>query len=341
MRVRTGGAEHDDRGAPSGHGGAEVRGDRRPRPLALPERRPVLAVRTGRRPPRHGAVRVLEQGRVLLPRHRQRRPELQPGRSDHPESTSSTPAGRAAGSTTVRQQHATTASHTLPSFPDPNDTWSRQRTRSTWASAPGWRDVYERHPAVPVRRRVGLPRRATTGSSPRWTRTTCCGRPSASETNAAAFSTKASVVPGYIAKPVNAGPDQRRQGVDVEDHAVLDEVRATRPAPGDRRGPVQDHRAARARHAQARDRHRRRGRLVLRRRGRVHEGRGLQRVRRLQVRRPPGREPVPAAARPARRSRCRWVAVTASRRSASAALRVGSTPGQAVQLARRSCPAVT
>ena len=50
------------------------------------------------------------------------------------------------------------------------------------------------------------------------------------ETNAAAFSTKASVVPGYIGQAGERRPDQRREGVDVQDHAVLDEVLEPRPA---------------------------------------------------------------------------------------------------------------
>ena len=57
-------------------------------------------------------------------------------------------------------------------------------------------------------------------------------------------------MPGYIAEAGERRPDQRREGVDLDDHAVLDDVRQPRRS-GDRSGPVQDHRAARARDADA------------------------------------------------------------------------------------------
>ncbi len=188
----------------------------------------------------------------------------------------------------------------LPSFPDPTDTVVPPRTKVDMGISTGWRDVYERT----------LPFQYIDVSNLQpghyWLRSQV--DPSnllreSNEVNASVFASARSTVPGLHRQGDRHGqpvPGQRCEAGDVQDHA------GAGPVPQHRRGhppaghaAVQDHRAARAR--DARDRHARRPGMVLRRIGRVQEGRCLQRPGRLQVRGQAGQQPVPA--QPGQRSR--------------------------------------
>ena len=130
------------------------------------------------------------------------------------------------------------------------------------------------------------------------------------ETNAAAFSTKASVVPGYIAKPVNAG---QISGVkEATSKITLSSTKFRQPGrPAHHRsGPVQDHRAARARDARGP-----RPALPTRTAGSPPATSSTRRPAPTTAATPSSTPPVrPAAssraAPQAHRSRCRWAAVT-------------------------------
>ena len=165
-----------------------------------------------------------------------RRPELQPGPAttrinfqySGPWRPNPTPFG---SSTNNCLAH-------LPSFPDPTDAVVPQRTKVDMGISTGWRDVYERtlpfqyvdvsdlHARLLLDQVRGGPEQPDAASP--------------NETNAAGvLDGQATVVPGYIARrPVNAGPDQRREGVDVQDHAVAS-TKFAQPAPDPAIGAVQ------------------------------------------------------------------------------------------------------
>ena len=179
-----------------------------------------------------------------------------------------------------------------PTAPPP--TRGGSPTRSTWASAPGG-GTSTSSPFRSSTWTSRTPCRATTGCKSEVDPNNLLREMPGKETNAAAFSAKASVVPGYIAKPVNAG---QISGVKESTSKItLSSTKYWNRHRAHRRGSVQDHRAAGARHGEARDRHRRLQRVVLGQRCDLHEDRLVQRWRHLQVRRPSGRQPVPAQPR--------------------------------------------
>ena len=222
---------------PSGRGRAQVRGDGRPQPLALPAGGSLLALERRARPRRSARrARSASASSTSVTATRT---------TTRPSTTRTTSSTRGTVGARRRSGAARTTASRTPVLPRPHRRRRPAADEGRHGNQHGLAGRVREDVAVPVHRRVRPDSPATTGCGRRWIPDNLIRESERDQPGRVRHGARPRCPGTSPAKPVNAG---QISGVKESTSTItLSPTRsATRPPDaGARRGPVQDHRAAR------------------------------------------------------------------------------------------------